>query len=242
MASTSAQQAGASLVQGETSTVDRRRRLQDLGLVMLVGFAQLVVFGIYVLFVPAPAFAGYSNPRLVNGLIHETATLTLFLCLLRRQGRTLATVGLAFDWKDIPQGVGLFLLSYVGSHILLRHFQLAYFFWNGHYFQFRDSAALDAGASLTLYLTYAFAAPFFEETLVRGYLMTELTESFCPAWMAVIASIILQTSYHLYYGVAGALYLSFGFAVSAIYFALSRKLWPVILSHLFWNLTAVYLR
>jgi membrane protease YdiL (CAAX protease family) len=68
--------------------------------------------------------------------------------------------------------------------------------------------------------------------------MTELIATSCPVWLATIASVALQTSYHLYYGVAGAGFVSFGFAVSAIYFARSRRLAPVILSHLFWDLTA----
>jgi len=206
-------------------------------LVMLVGIAPLVFTAAYRAFVPARPTPGI-NIRFIGGLINEIAVLTLFVCLLRRQGRTLATVGLSFRWTDIPKGAGLFLLTDIGSYDLHRWFQNAYFFWNGKYFEFRDSSQLDAGAFLPLLLIYSCAAPLFEETLVRGYLMTELIESSFPVWMAVVASVMLQTSYHLYYGVAGALFLSFGFLVSAVYFALSRKLMPVILAHLFWNLTA----
>jgi membrane protease YdiL (CAAX protease family) len=97
-----------------------------------------------------------------------------------------------------------------------------------------------AGVPILLMLVYGIAAACFEETLVRGYLMTELMAASCPTWLAAAASIALQVSYHLYYGIGGALFVGFGFTVSAIYFARSRRLAPVILSHMFWDLTATY--
>jgi membrane protease YdiL (CAAX protease family) len=242
MASPSTQPAVASSAPAQMlPDVTRRRRVEDLGLVMLVGFAPLVVSAVYLLFVSLPFPSGYTNFRFASGLTYEVVTLTLFLCLLRRQGRTLSTIGLTFHWTDIPAGFGLFLLSYLGSYVFIWRAQKAYFFWHGTYFHFRDSAPLYAGASFVLFAVYCTAAPFFEETLVRGYLMTELIGISCPVWMAAIASTVLQTTYHLYYGIPGALFVGFGFALSSIYFALSRKLAPVILSHLFWNLTATYL-
>jgi len=242
MASTGTQQAVASPASAQTSPdVTRQRRLEDLGLIMLVGFAPLVVAAVYLLFVPLQLPAGYVNFRFLSGLTYEIATLSLFLCLMQRQGRALRTIGLTFHWTDIPTGLGLFLLSYLGSYFLAWCAQISYFFWNHTYFHFRDSAPLYAGASVVLFAVYSFAAPFFEETLVRGYLMTELIGVACPVWMATIASIMLQTTYHLYYGISSALFVGFGFAVSSIYFARSRKLVPVILSHLFWDLTATYL-
>jgi membrane protease YdiL (CAAX protease family) len=97
-----------------------------------------------------------------------------------------------------------------------------------------------AGASTMLILIYDVASPVFEETLVRGYLMTELIGLSWPVWLAATVSFALQGSYHLYYGLPGALTLSSGFAILAIYFAISRRLWPVILAHFFWDLTATY--
>ncbi len=71
--------------------------------------------------------------------------------------------------------------------------------------------------------------------------MTELIGLSWPVSLAALASVALQISYHLYYGVGGALSVGAGFVVSAVYFAKSRKLMPVILSHFLWDLTATYL-
>lgn len=242
MASTSTQQAIASASQAGTAPeVSRQRRLEDLGLIILLGFLPLVISAVYLLLVPVQFNAANANYRFSGGLVREFGILILFICLLRRQGRGLQTIGLKFQWTDLPKGFGLFLLSYLGSYFAYWCAQSAFYFWNQRYFQFRDSTQLYASASGFLLFVYFLAAPFFEEILVRGYLMTELIGVSCPVWIATAASMVLQTTYHLYYGFAGALYLGFGFAVSSIYFARSRKLVPVILSHLLWDLTAMYL-
>jgi len=93
-----------------------------------------------------------------------------------------------------------------------------------------------------LLLSYGILAGIFEETLVRGYLMTEMIALGKPVWLAAIASIALQTSYHLYYGFAGALSISSVFIVFAIYFAFSRRLFPVILAHAFLDIFAMLYR
>lgn len=243
MASTSAQQAIATASQPErTPELSRRRRLEDLGLVMLVGFLPLIVSAVYLLLVPVQFNVGHTNYRFSSGLAHEFAILTLFVCLLRRQGRGLKSVGLSWHWIDLLKGFGLFALSRIASYFFYWRAQSAYYYWNRTYFQFRDYSAIFAGASITLLFVYGFAASWFEELLVRGYLMTELIGVSCPVWLATAVSIALQTSYHLYYGFAGAAWVSIGFAISAIYFAHSRRLMPVVLSHFFWDLTATYLR
>jgi membrane protease YdiL (CAAX protease family) len=70
------------------------------------------------------------------------------------------------------------------------------------------------------------AAPGSEELLVPGYLMTELIAGSCPVWLATIPRIALQTSYHIHYGLAGAAFVSLGFAISALCLAPSRRLAP----------------
>lgn len=240
MASTSAQQAIAVSQAERTPGLSRQRRLEDLGLVMLVGFLPLIVSAAYLLLVPVQFNPGHTNYRFSSGLAHEFATLTLFVCLLRRQGRGLKSVGLSWHWTDLLKGFGLFALSMLASYFFYWCAQSAYYYWNRTYFHFRDSNAIFAGASISLLFVYGLAASWFEELLVRGYLMTELIGVSCPVWLAAAVSVALQTSYHLYYGFGGAAWVSIGFAISAIYFARSRRLMPVILSHFFWDLTATY--
>jgi membrane protease YdiL (CAAX protease family) len=69
--------------------------------------------------------------------------------------------------------------------------------------------------------------------------MTELIDLRKSVLLATVASLVVQTSYHLYYGVAGAMVVGSGLAVLAIYFAKSRRLMPVILAHMLWDSTAL---
>jgi len=223
------------------STIPITHRRVDLGLILLIGFAPLVLSGTYQLFVPIPATSASTNLKFSAGLIHEAATLLLFVTLLGRQGRRLKDIGLGFQWLDLPKAMGLCLLSYIAFAFVSTTVRQVYFFWNGDQIHYRDPQVIFAGASHVLFIVYIIAAPIFEETLVRGYLMTELIGFSCPVWLAAMASVALQTSYHLYYGVGGALSVAAGFVISAAYFAKSRNLMPVILSHFVWDLTATYM-
>lgn len=95
-------------------------------------------------------------------------------------------------------------------------------------------------SSFWLLIPFVILNPFYEEILVRGYLMTEIIELRSSVVLATFVSIALQTSYHLYYGVVGALSVGGAFAVFALYYAKTRDLMPVILAHLFWDLTALW--
>jgi len=218
-----------------------RQRWVDLGLVFLIGFVPLVTGAVYRLFVPIEPTQYSTNYGFSTGLVHEVGVLVLWFTLFRRQNRSLNDIGLNFHWLDLPKGMGLFVLSSLASILVSYATQYVHFFWTGSYLQFRDPQTIFAGASTTLFVLYIIAAPIFEETLVRGYLMTELIGLSCPVWLAALASIALQTSYHLYYGVAGALSVGGGFTVCAIYFAKSRRLMPVLLSHFLWDVAATYL-
>jgi membrane protease YdiL (CAAX protease family) len=200
-----------------------------------------VLSGVYQWFSPISGSAPSTNLRFCSGLVHEFAALTLFLTLVRRQGRSLKDIGFAPRWLDLPKAAGLFALSYMAMAFVSGIIGYVYFFWTRTPYHFRNAQGIFAGASPIILVLYMAAAPIFEETLVRGYLMTELIGLSWPAWLAALASVALQTSYHLYYGLGGALSLGAGFVVSAIYFAKSRRLMPIILSHFLWDLTATYL-
>jgi len=73
--------------------------------------------------------------------------------------------------------------------------------------------------------------PFFEELIVRAYLMKEIRELTGSWLLAGAASVAVQTTYHLYYGWVGALSLSFQFAFFSVYYAKSQKATPIVVAH-----------
>lgn len=216
----------------------RSRRVIDLGLVFLIAVFPLIVSAVYALFAPIVGSSSTTNSHFLTGLVHETGALVLLAVLLKRQQRPLKSIGFNFAWLDVPRAIGLFVIAYLAWLAAYYLIDFAYYFWTLQHVTYRDPAAIFARPSLILLVLYILGAPLFEETIVRGYLMTELMSFSCPIWLAAFASVIVQTSYHLYYGYAGALSVGSGFVVFAVYFARSKRLMPVMLAHLFWDLTA----
>jgi membrane protease YdiL (CAAX protease family) len=216
----------------------KSRRIADLGLVLLIAICPLLINAVYALFIPSVGSTASTNGRFISGLVHEAGALVLLVVLLRRQQRSLNDIGFNFAWADVPKALGLFIIAYFAWLAAYYLIDFAYYFGTLQHVGYRDPSAIFVQPSMILLALYILGAPLFEETIVRGYLMTELASFSCPVWLAAVTSVIVQTSYHLYYGFAGALSVGCGFVVFAVYFARSKRLMPVMLAHLFWDLTA----
>jgi membrane protease YdiL (CAAX protease family) len=176
---------------------------------------------------------------LADGLF-DVVILGALAYVLSRQGRGIRSIGIGFRWGDPFRAVGLAVLAALA--VTLLHLAVRAL---GHAFGVAPDLrhVADAGwkeRSISE-LIHDISSPIYEEVLVRGYLMSEMIALGKPAGAAIVASVLLQSSYHLYYGIGTAVSLSGEFIVFAIYFASSRKLMPVLLAHLYWDLF-VYFR
>ncbi len=209
----------------------RRQRWLEVCLVLLVAFGGPVLGSLYILgnaWKPSPL---ESNVRPSFGILHELTALLLLAYVLSRRGLRFGNLGLRWSWRDV--GVGLLVtgVSYaayaVGSIAV-------------HQFYYRIFAVLEQGASRgevfahpysLAAISFSLLNPFFEELIVRAYLMTEVAELTGSSTLAVCMSVAVQFFYHLYYGPAEAISLSFMFLVFALYYAQSRRALPIILAH-----------
>ena len=87
------------------------------------------------------------------------------------------------------------------------------------------------GVSL-LSIAFTCVNPFFEELIVRGYTMSEIRSAGGGMGVAIVLSVGLQMSYHLYQGAAHAIGLAAIFTIFSIYYAQTGKIVPVVLAHL----------
>ncbi len=209
----------------------------DLGLILAIAFSGSIVGSVYLAFHPIPP--RYSNIRLLTGIAQELTGVLLFLVLFKRQGRRLQDIGFGFQWMDLPKACGLAVAALAVMWIMTLGVNYIWFFITLRTPQWPETRAMFSAASIWLVLPFLLLNPFFEETLVRGYLMTELIALRKSVLLAIVASLALQTSYHLYYGVPGAMIVGSGMTVFAIYFAKSRRLMPVILAHMLWDFTSM---
>jgi membrane protease YdiL (CAAX protease family) len=171
-----------------------------------------------------------STLRSLYGIAHESLSLLLLVYVLSRRKLGLGDLGLTWARRDVvPSFVVTVLagLSYVAGAIIIQllHYELYGTMAQGPVAnQFFSKPTIWA-------LPFMLLNPFFEELIVRAYVMTEIKELTGSTMMAIIFSVLLQASYHLYYGWMGALSVAFPFIVFAIYYARSRRAVPIIIAH-----------
>ena len=219
-------------------TADRSSRLKGLGTVLL-GSLLFVVLVTALNWIAkslfARAVASGIRPRvtveLTAAMIAEVGILLLVVLLLRRRGIALRSLGL---WQPAPAAgwlaAGLVAALFIGFNLAL---------------PLREEKNL---AEISLFHIYnamsaALVAGFVEETLFRGFIMTELR---CSGWgntAQVVVSSFLYGAVHATWGLISGMFTFeliggavigtavFGCCCSAVYLASRRSLMPVVLCH-----------
>lgn len=219
------------------SGIPRQRRIFALCVVILVSFAHFVASSLYyALGGTIPAELSHHPYRLASALIAEITSLLLLWYVLWEQGRSWKDIGLAPTWMDIPRGLGLMAVAIASSTVGGMLLQLAAITVTGHYLRSRSVQNLLGFGVTALSVAFIVVNPFFEELIVRGYFMSELTALGTSRAVAVLASVAVQVSYHLYQGGINCVGLAATFTVLSLYFVRTRRIAPVILVHLWFDL------
>jgi membrane protease YdiL (CAAX protease family) len=219
----------------------KRLRSLELGLVLFVVFSQLVVISVYV--VLTGANLNGSSPGhafTVSGILMELGGLALLRYVLFRQGRSFASLGLGFSWTDIPRAVLVIILAYVAFVIWWIAISQTYRFTGralnstSHNVDFLSSMLSVWG------VLFVILNPFFEELIARAYVISEIQFLTGSSALAVLFSVLLQSSYHLYQGLVPALLTTSLFAVFSLYYVKTKRIMPVILAHMFFDFLALF--
>jgi membrane protease YdiL (CAAX protease family) len=202
----------------------------ELGLVLMISVGSSAVSSVVRSTRQLPAVGHVESWRWILGCARLLVCLLLLLYVLRRRGLGFRSLGLRWSWRDLGTGVLLAIVAQSAYGIALpivSWLLMAAFGTVG----IRNSSMQIFGNFTLAAVPYYLLSPIFEELIVRAYLMTELIDLTGSATLAVVASSILQASYHLYYGWSVALSMFFTFLTFAIYFALWRRALPVIVAH-----------
>lgn len=206
----------------------RRLRLFELALVLGVGFLVSTVGALHTWWTDK-ALLPEDGLSYLYHLLEAVLSIALLVYVLHRQGRTLRSIGLTARVADIPLALVLACFSWlleVAALAALVHVP------------FPAPPEIPRDSSWLAFLVVLPSAAH-EELIVRAFLMTEVAALTGSMALAVFASLGLQVLYHLYYGVPLALVLGGGFFVSAVYYASTRRITPVILSHALLNVWVV---
>ena len=220
------------LADASANDLSSRERWIELLVVLFVGFAQPIFLSSYVAVFSLPTSTSSGNFRYLYVCAQEAGALLLLWYVLRRRGRTFASIGLSVKLRGVGSGIGLGAAGwgvYAASLVLVEvlHKQLL-----GTYVPRTNPSLLFPEASWAVLIPFVFLNCFVEEAIVRAYLMTELSElTGSIAWAGVV-SVLIQVSYHTYQGWLPVTGHVATFAVFSFYYARKRKLFPLYVGHL----------
>jgi membrane protease YdiL (CAAX protease family) len=227
-----------------TSTISfapaKNLRAMEFGLIFLVVFAPLLSVSIYA--VASGRQLGGSSPGkafTLSGIFTELGALALLSYVLFRQGRNFRSLGFGFSWKDIPRSLLVIVLSYIALLV----------WWWGLVAIYRSlGRPLNSAPQNVEFMSnmlsvfgilFLLLNPFFEELIVRAYLISEVQFFTGSSSLAVLASVVIQSSYHLYQGVVPAFLTTSVFTVFSLYYIRTRRITPVIIAHMVFDFVAV---
>jgi membrane protease YdiL (CAAX protease family) len=221
--------------QPEASSRAARQRWFELCLVLLVACGTAFLNALYILKNGPNAVPHMTYDRWLVGIVQEVTALLLLGCVLSRRSLRFKDLGLRWSLGDV--GVGL-LVTGSSFAAYLVGLTVVHLF---HYAMYGIPARGPSGSDFFAHpsvaaIPFSLLNPFFEELIVRAYLMTEVLDLTGSSTLAVALSVAVQFSYHLYYGWAGAISLSFQFLIFALYYARSRRALPIIVAHGFFDI------
>ena len=194
----------------------RRARWFEVSLVLVIAFGDSFLGSLDILRNGHGISPNAQDSRWAIAFVHDLACLFLLSYILSRRRLRFKDLGLRWSFRDLLTGLLITVaayLTYSAGYLLVHSVHKALF-----------SAPLLA---IPLFLLN----PFFEEMIVRAYLMTEVRDLTGSWTLAIAVSVAIQFSYHLYYGWESAIALSFQFLVFSVYYAKTRKATPLILAH-----------
>jgi membrane protease YdiL (CAAX protease family) len=169
---------------------------------------------------------------LFNHMVHHIFICCVVLYLMSRSELPLSQFGI-----NRPRAVdlifGMLLVPATGVLMLIRAWilPLPYPDWARSAF-----ATPVVPIEKVLIALNVIVGAFMEELITRGYLITRFEQLLDSQVKAVIYSAVLFSSYHFYQG-APVVVDAFLFGVLAgTFFAMTRRLWPITLAHLFFNM------
>jgi uncharacterized protein len=184
-----------------------------------------------------PTFVSDPLVNMILGMIEYVglgAVVPIALLLLTRTGNSPRTIGLGIPSfiADIWPGIGLAVLSYAAEFVVLIPFAAIL---KNHK---NLIVSPTIGTVPHYYVIYGIfisaVTSITEEVIVNGYLLTRLEQLGWNPRTALVLSLTLRTSYHIYYGVGFLLTVPFGYLVTRS-FQKRRRINRAIAAHFIYD-------
>jgi uncharacterized protein len=173
------------------------------------------------------ALSDFGQQRLLTTIGAEVVLGGLLWVFLARRGWALARVAGAPRLADVPRGVGVTAVSIAALYAST----IAWFLVAPGVLRSASAAFRPHGhAALWVIAVACVVNPLFEEFLWLAYGLTALETFGLP--VAMLASIALRTMIHSYQGMTAIIAVLPVGVVFTVYYARTRRLWPVIVAHI----------
>ncbi len=213
---------------------DRQIRLFELILVCAIAFGTSILSSAYSFSGNLTSSSSSGEYRWIYAILRQASCLGLLWYVLVRSGRTFFDLG--FSWVRTDIGWS-FVLRICGSAAFYAVYHTLYQTGltsvDGTTSSAHVGRYLFGGHVAIMALLFQFLNPFFEELIVRAYVMTEVKHLTNSVGKAIFVSTALQTSYHFYQGAPAALAHGATFLIFSIYYAKTNRITPIILAHLY---------
>jgi len=223
--------------QPENGVASKRLRWFELSLVLLIAVGGAFLNSLYILINGRDALQSMhpQNLRWVTGLLRELTVLLLLAYILSRRKMRFRDLGLRWSFRDLGIGLVVAAVSYIAY---LVGYPLVFWLHRALFSAAQSGLTMSEvfGHPSIWAIPFSLLNPFFEELVVRAYLMTEIKDLTGSWTLSILLSVVVQSSYHLYYGWVTALALAFQFLVLSIYYARRQRVLPLIVAHGFFDL------
>jgi membrane protease YdiL (CAAX protease family) len=171
----------------------------------------------------------------LGSAISKLLGVLILIYVLYKQGRTIHDIGYSFKSKDLIHAV---LLAVSAYFIYLMIYQIIY-----PIIQSIDltpkNIDLFKGKMTIFYFLMTVINPWYEELILRAYVISEVKWFTQNAPLAIAISVFIQGIGHLYQGVFAAISVSILFLTFSIYYVKTSRITPVILAHLFYDIISM---
>jgi membrane protease YdiL (CAAX protease family) len=167
-------------------------------------------------------------------LINNISVICLVWYVLLRRSKSFSDLGFSFLGKDIWLSIVLWLagcLIYGCIFGALNSMGFAITTY-ANTWESTGNYLYHSGISIVTWLAI-IVNPFFEEIVLRAYLMTMVKQLTNSTVIAISASAVIEAIPHLYQGVPSMISLFGLFLFYSIYYAKTNRIFPLILAHLY---------
>jgi hypothetical protein len=234
----SAADADLDAVPEDTDGEPRSLRLRELGLVLLVLFADKLVTALHAwsgLASPGPSPSFDTTPTVLAlwKISGSLAVLCVLTYVLFNQGSNLRELGVTAKWSDLPLGLAAAVLEYLSYTV----YNFATFGGQGIWSWLSSAPAPKALSLIGLVSLLTFA-------LKRGlvffaYVITEVLELSGSAVLAVVTSVLLLELYRPGRTLTTALFHGSAQLIFALFYWKTRRATPLILGQVLYGLTVM---